>query len=72
MKSSQPISPRVTRSRAGVSAKYRYSVARLTPGYFAMSFPADAEVRAMEIKLILENGANDPEIGYNLSPRWLG
>jgi hypothetical protein len=55
-----------------VSAKYRYSVARLTPGYFAMSFPADAEVRAMEIKLILENGANDPEIGYNLSPRWLG
>ena len=32
----------------------------------------DAEVRAMEIKLILETGANNPEIGYNLSPRWLG
>lgn len=32
----------------------------------------DADVRAMEIKLILENGANNPEIGYNLSPRWLG
>jgi hypothetical protein len=26
----------------------------------------------MEIKLILETGANNPEIGYNLSPRWLG
>ena len=32
----------------------------------------DAEVRPMEIKLILETGANNPEIGYNLSPRWLG
>ena len=32
----------------------------------------DAEVRAMEIKLILETGANNPEIGYNLSPRWSG
>ena len=28
----------------------------------------DAEVRAMEIKLILETGANNPEIGYNLTP----
>ncbi|KUH98036.1 hypothetical protein AU190_22285 [Mycolicibacterium acapulense] len=30
----------------------------------------DAEVRAMEIKLIRETGANDPAIGYNLWPRW--
>jgi hypothetical protein len=30
----------------------------------------DAEVRAMEIKLIRETGANDPAIGYNLSARW--
>jgi hypothetical protein len=30
----------------------------------------DAEVRAMEIKLIRETGANDPAIGYNLTPRW--
>jgi len=29
---------------------------------------SDAEVRAMEIKLILETGANNPEIGYNLTP----
>jgi hypothetical protein len=28
----------------------------------------DAEVRAMEIKLILETDANNPEIGYNLAP----
>lgn len=32
----------------------------------------DAEVRAMEVKLILETGANDPAIGYNLTPRWSG
>lgn len=29
----------------------------------------DAEVRAMEIKLIRELRANDPAIGYNLTPR---
>jgi hypothetical protein len=29
----------------------------------------DAEVRAMEIKLIRELHANDPAIGYNLTPR---
>jgi hypothetical protein len=32
----------------------------------------DAGVRAMEIKLIRETGANTPEIGYNLTPRWRG
>ena len=31
---------------------------------------ADAEVRAMERKLISETGANDPAIGYNRSPRY--
>ena len=31
----------------------------------------DAEVRAMEIKLIRETGANNPAIGYNLTPHWL-
>jgi len=30
----------------------------------------DAEVRAMERRLIVETGANNPAIGYNLSPRW--
>ncbi len=30
----------------------------------------DAEVRAMEIKLIRETGANDPDIGYNKLPRY--
>jgi len=29
----------------------------------------DAEVRAMELKLIRETGANDPPIGYNRWPR---
>lgn len=28
-------------------------------------------VPSMEIKLIRETGANDPAIGYSLSPRWL-
>jgi hypothetical protein len=28
----------------------------------------DAEVRAMEMKLIRETGANDPDIGYNKVP----
>jgi len=32
----------------------------------------DAEVRAMERKFIVETGANDPAIGYNLWPRWTG
>lgn len=32
---------------------------------------SDAEVRAMEIKLIRETGANDPEIGYNKAPRYV-
>ena len=31
-----------------------------------------AEVLAMERKLIVETGANNPEVGYNLSPRWTG
>jgi hypothetical protein len=29
-----------------------------------------AETLAMEIKLIRETGANTPEVGYNLTPRW--
>jgi len=29
----------------------------------------DAEVRAMEMKLIRETGANDPAVGYNRRPR---
>ena len=32
----------------------------------------DPEVRAMEIKLIRETGANNLAIGYNLTPRWTG
>jgi hypothetical protein len=32
----------------------------------------DSEVRAMEHKLIRELGSNNPEIGYNLNPRWNG
>jgi len=32
----------------------------------------DAEVRAMEIKLIRETGANNPAIGYNPLPPWVG
>lgn len=32
----------------------------------------DAEVRAMEIKLIRETDANNPEVGYNRMPRWNG
>jgi hypothetical protein len=31
-----------------------------------------AEALAMETKLIRETGANNPEIGYNLRPRWSG
>jgi hypothetical protein len=31
----------------------------------------DAEVRAMERRLIVETRANDPDIGYNLAPRWI-
>ena len=32
----------------------------------------DAEVRAMEAKMIRETGANNPAIGCNLTPRWSG
>ena len=32
----------------------------------------DAEVRAKEIELIVANRANDPEIGYNKTPRFKG
>jgi hypothetical protein len=32
----------------------------------------DAEVRVKESELIRETHANDPAIGYNLSPRWTG
>src|ERR1700733_5325107 len=31
----------------------------------------DAEVRAMEIKLIREHRSNDPAVGYNLTPKML-
>ena len=30
----------------------------------------DAEVRAMEMQLIRETGANNPDIGYNKTPRF--
>ena len=30
----------------------------------------DTEVRAMEIELIRDAGANNPEIGYNKTPRY--
>ena len=30
----------------------------------------DAEVRAMETKLIRDTGANNPDIGYNKTPRY--
>jgi len=30
----------------------------------------DGQVRAMEVKLIREIGANNPAIGYNIWPRW--
>ena len=30
----------------------------------------DAEVRAMEVRLITEHRSNDPAIGYNRSPRF--
>jgi len=32
----------------------------------------DTEVLAMERTLIRETGANNPAIGYNLTPRWTG
>jgi hypothetical protein len=32
----------------------------------------DTEVLAMEQKLIRETGADNPAIGYNLTPRWTG
>lgn len=32
----------------------------------------DAEVRAMERHFIRESRANNPAIGYNLTPRWTG
>ena len=31
----------------------------------------DAEMRAMEIRMIKEHRSNDPAIGYNRSPRFL-
>lgn len=31
---------------------------------------ADTEVRAMETKLIRDTGANNPDIGYNRTPRY--
>jgi hypothetical protein len=33
---------------------------------------SDAEVRKKELELIRETGANNPEIGYNVLPRWRG
>ena len=33
---------------------------------------SDAEVRKKELELIRETGANNPEIGYNVLPRWGG
>lgn len=32
----------------------------------------DAEVRAKEVATIRELAANNPTIGYNLTPRWAG
>jgi hypothetical protein len=31
----------------------------------------DAEVRALEVKLIREHCSNDPAVGYNLTPKYL-
>ena len=32
----------------------------------------DSEVRKTEIALIVQHGANNPAIGYNLVPKWRG
>jgi hypothetical protein len=32
----------------------------------------DSEVRAMEIRLMREHHSNDPEVGYNRTPRFAG
>jgi hypothetical protein len=54
----------------------------LEPGQFELTLrkeilwesetATDAEVRAKEKDKILETGANNPAIGYNMSPRWKG
>ena len=42
-------------------------------GIFERPFLCGGELGlAMERRLIIETGANNPAIGYNLTPRWLG
>ncbi len=65
----------------GSPSAYEQIVAdlELEPGQFELTLrkeilwesetATDAEVRAMERKLICETGANDPTIGYNKLPR---
>ena len=66
----------------GSPSAYEQIVAdlELEPGQFELTLrkeiwwesetATDAEVRAMETKLIRETGANDPAIGYNKLPRY--
>jgi hypothetical protein len=65
----------------GSPSAYNQIVAdlELQPGQFELTLhkeilwesetATDAEVRAMEIKMIQETGANNPAIGYNKLPR---
>lgn len=65
-------SPSAKERMAAELAEHRLDLTARKEILWESDTATDAEVRAMEIKLILENGANNPDIGYNLAPRWSG
>ena len=62
-------SPRAKERIAADHAEHRLDVRVRKEILWESETATEEEVRAMEVKLIRETGANNPSIGYNLTPR---
>ena len=54
------------------SAEHRHDLTVRKEILWESETATDSEVRAKEIEFIVATGANNPDIGYNLTPRFKG
>jgi hypothetical protein len=64
-------SPAAKERITGDLAEHRLDLTVRTQILWESETATDAEVRAMEVKLIREHRSNDPAVGYNLTPKVL-
>jgi len=63
-------SPSAKERIAADLAEHRLDLTVRTEILWESETATDAEVREKERHYILETGANNPAVGYNLTPRW--